>query len=375
MKTNETSSPPAESDAIPWRRIVILVSVALAAGGGVAWFLEGKGLHSFHGTIAARSTVMAANQVGHVESILVKTGQSVVPGDTLFQMACSQLQDQIGQKQREVAGYEADVSRAKATTEIEIAWRRRELQTEIFETQLKIAALSQERLNKQVEQIAWKDLLTSTESVGHSATDSGNPFRAISLELHSPDERRLQAMLREDAAAACAETLTTQIALCEERLKKLQSLDQQIESKVIASSGTLAAETRFSAAKQDLSALEAQSNSLSLVSPTYGIVGDVRRQAGDRVVQGEKLVEILDDQQPHIIAQIPSSVASTLHQGAKVTILFPAEQKRMGIISSIPPQTVSVAGLPESILEIKIEPAGKLWPRLAIGSNVKIVLP
>lgn len=374
MTIGETSDPSHGTDTIPWRRIVLLVLMALVAGGGAAWFLEGKGLPSFHGTIAARTTVIAATQAARVDAVLAKSGQAVVPGDALFQMGDSQLQDRLARKQKEIAQYESDVNRAKATADVELAWRRRELQTEIFETQLKLAALAQEKLNKQVEQIAWKEHLASTDAGELSASNRDNPFRAISLEVHSPDERRLQAMLREDAAAASVEGLTAQIALCEERLKKLDSLEKQIESKVIESSGTHAAEMRLASAKQELANLESQSTGLSVVSPTYGLVSAVKLQSGDRVVSGEKLVEILDDQQPHIIAQIPSSLASSLKQGSKVTILFPAEQKRIGIIASIPPQTISIAGLPESVLEIKIEPAGKLWPKLAIGSNVKIQL-
>ena len=42
-------------------------------------------------------------------------------------------------------------------------------------------------------------------------------------------------MLREDAAAAAAEALATQIALCEQRQKNLESLDKSLDAKILAS--------------------------------------------------------------------------------------------------------------------------------------------
>ena len=214
--------------------------------------------------------------------------------------------------------FEAEVTRSKAVTEVELAWRRRDLQTEIFETQLKVAALSQEKLNKQVEQIAWREHLMSVDvNVDSVLSDIHHPFRSISLEVNAPDDRRLQAMLREDAAAASAESLAAQIALCEQRLKKLELLEKEIEKQVRASSGIDVAETRFNGAKQELAALESQLKELTMTSPTYGTIGDVKLQPGDRVPSGGTLVEILDDQQPHIVTQIPSSAASKPRQGSQ----------------------------------------------------------
>lgn len=376
MASSEHSLESALPDLIPWRRIVILIGLAVTAGSGLAYFLEGKGFQAIPGTIEARTTTIVTNRIGRVDSVVAKVGQSVVPGDTLFQLVDPQLDDRLLNKRREISEYEADALRTKAATDIELSWRRRDLQAEIFEMQLKVAALSQEKLNKQVEQIAWKEHLTSCDpNVDNAIPVSGHPFRSVSLEIHTPNERRLQAMLREDAAAAAVETLTAQLTLSEQRLKTLEQLDQEIESKVRASSGIDLAETRLNGAKKELLALESQIKDLTLTSPTYGTVGEVKLQPGDRVTLGERLTEILDDQQPHIIANIPSSAAAQVHLGSKITILFPSDQQRLGIVTSIPLQTVSVPGYPESILAVKIEPAGKLWPRLAIGSNVKVLLP
>jgi len=181
-------------------------------------------------------------------------------------------------------------------------------------------------------------------------------------------------MLREDAAAASAEALATQIALCEQRLTKLELLEKEIEAKIRASSGIDVAETRCQGAKQELVALEQQVKDLTLTSPTYGTIGDIKLQPGDRVSSGATLIEILDDLQPHVIAQIPSIATSKVRQGSNVVLIFPSNEKRLGVIASIPKQTVSIVGSSDSFLPVKIEPAGKLWPKMALGSNIKVLL-
>lgn len=375
MTTSDLSNVCVPPDSTSRRRIVLIVCLAVVAGSGLAWYLEGTGFHSFPGTIEARTTVVTTTREARIDAVAVKRGQSVAPGDPLFQLVDSQLDDRFLGKRREIATFEAEVARIKAVSEVELAWRRRELHTEIFETQLKLAALIQEKLNKQVEQIAWRDHLSSVEADFSTFTsDVDHPFRSISLELHRPDERRLQAMLREDSAAASAEALAAQIALCEQRLKKLERLDKEIESKVLASCGIELAEARLDCGRQELEDLEGRMKDLTMTSPTFGVIGEITLQRGDHVAPGGTLVEILDDQQPHIVARIPCSAASSMHQGSKVTIVFPASERRLGIIASIPPQTTSVAGTSESVLAVRIEPAGKLWPKLAIGSNVNVML-
>ena len=364
------------SSSIRQGHIGLIVGLALIAGTGFAWVLGWTGERAHPGSLQSRTTVVKSNCVARIRDVSVKPGQAVAPGDALFQLVDIQLEERLIGKRREIAELEAEVNRARISAEVDFAWRRRELQSEVFETQLKEAAFSQEKLNKQVEQLAWKDHLTNSDAgVSPVVAEVDHPFRSIKRELHLPDERRLQAMLREDAAAASTETLATQIALCEQRLKTLAALEIELQSKIRSASGVDVAEARLAGAKLELVSLDSQLKELTITSPTYGTVGDVRFLPGDRVPNGGTLIEILDDIQPHIVAQFPSAEASRMRHGSKVTLIFPAHDQRMGIITDIPPQTTSVVGSSESFVAVKIEPAGKLWPKLAIGSNVKVLLP
>ena len=371
MMSGETTPVPTVTQPTPWRRVGLFVCLAASAGTGLACLLESCGQKSFSGQIEARRTLVTASRAARIQEVSVKTGQSVAIGDPLIQLIDTQLEDRVSGKRRDLAQLEAEVLRAKAIAEVELSLRSREVQTEIFETQLKVAALSQERLNKQVEQIAWKERLQANDSF---VAEVDHPFKPISATLNQPDDRRLQAMLREDAAAAAVEAISTQVALCEQRLKKLEALDQELNAKIRASSGVEVAEARFNGAKEELAALETQLKELTITSPSYGTVGEIKLQEGDRVNASSTLVEILDDQQPHVVAQIPSHASAQAKQGTKVTLIFPANDRRNGVITGIPPQTVPVAGTTETMLPTKIEPAGKVWPKMAIGSNVKVLL-
>ena len=369
-----TSSIPAKSAR--WGRLGVLISLAFSAGTGLAWLLEWNGFQSFPGTLAARTTVITTDRVARVHEISVKTGQAVVPGDLLLQLVDVQLEDKLISKRREIAELETEIVRSRATAEVELAWRRRELQSEIFQTRLKEASLSQEKLNKQVEQIAWKEQLSNVDaSINSTLSAVDHPFRSIYLDVHQPDERRLQAMLREDAAAAAAETLATQISLCEQQLKKLDELGQALEIRIRTSSGVDLAETRLTGAKQELASLQSKFQELTMNSPVYGTVAELKLQSGDQVPHGTSIIEILDESQPHVIAQFPVSSVTHLKHGSKVVLIFPANQQRIGIVTSIPPQTsLNISGS-ESQLAVKVEPAGKLWPKLPVGSQVKVMLP
>lgn len=375
MTTNELPAKSGSADKLPQLRTGLLIALSLMAGCGTAWLLKWSGEQAYSGSLQSRTTSVTTNCHARIREVNVKTGQAVVPGDVLFQLVDVQLEDRLIAKRREIAELEAEVSRSRIVAEVDIAWRRRELQAETFETQLKEAALVQEKLNKQVEQLAWKEYLAGNDTnISAAFTEMDHPFRSISNGLQAPDDRRLQAMLREDAAAAAAEALTTQIALCEQRLKNLASLEKDLETKIRSASGVAVNEARLNGARTELAALESQLQELTITSPTYGVVGEVKHQPGERVAQGVALVDILDDVPPHVVAQLPAGTASKLRHGVKVALAFPENGQRIGIVSAIPPKTTLANGTTDAFVPVKIEPAGKLWPRLAIGSNVKVML-
>lgn len=374
MNAGATKIDSQELGSPDWHRTILLIVLAICAGTGLVWSLE-QAQQGYPGSLEADKTVIPAGLAARVKEISVSTGNSVAPGDRLFELTDSDLEDKLIAKRREIVELEAELVRTNALAQVEITWRRRDLQADIFETQLKITAFSQEKLNKQVEQLAWKDRLSASEpAVVPIGTSTGGQFRNIALTLQKPDDQRFLAMLREDAAAATVETLTAQITLCDRRLKNLETLDKELDGKIRASSGVDVTEARLRGAKTELISLENQMEELVVNSTVHGTIGEIHFSAGEHVPTGNPVLDVLNEKHMHIMAQIPAKVAASVKEGAVVELIFPAHERRSGIVASVPAQTIPGSTRHEPVLLVKIEPSGRLWPKLALGTTVNVVL-
>ena len=117
---------------------------------------------------------------------------------------------------------------------------------------------------------------------------------------------------------------------------------------------------------------------MTIVSPSHGVVGAIHHEAGDLVEPGNTIIELFDDDRRHLTALIPSAEMARLPPGTKLTLIFPAGYKRIGLVAAIPPQAMSESGSPlsaDSQVAMRIEPAGKLWPKIPIGSRIKVQVP
>jgi multidrug resistance efflux pump len=267
------------------------------------------------------------------------------------------------------------VTRANAAAEVELTWRRRELQTEMFDARMKLATLQSDRLNRQVEQIAWREHLTSTPQwTGSAAADP--ILRPITLSSPVASVDRLQAVLKEDAAALAAESLTAQIELCDRRLTDLATLEQRLEANVWLSAGVEVAERRLAAAEAELAALRNQHEQLTIRSGGHGVVGAIHRQPGDLLSAGDAILDVLDDEQRTVIVRVPTRQLGRIQSGGRVLLQFPDHVRREGIVGPIPPHAVldRASATDETELQIPILPAGKLWPKIPTGTRVDVAL-
>lgn len=370
------SSAPLPSasrlNGLDYLRLVVFGGAALLAGIACAGWLDGQQIEKLPGVLQAHSVTVTAGRSCRLAEILVKPGETVEAGRPLLRLDDARLAARIAHQRQEVAALKAEIAKAEAAAEVELGWRRRELQAEEFDTRMKLAALQNERLNRQVEQIAWREHLA--ESPDWTGTSSTEAFlRPITLSTATAGIERLQAVLKEDAAALAAESLTAQVSLCEQRLKDLSSLQTRLQASLRLSSGVEVAERRAAAAEAELTELVEQESQLTITSPGIGIVGLMLKQPGDQLAPGEPLLELLDHAQQTIRVLVPSSELAQYRAGQKVAVLFPDRIRREGVILAIPPQTVDSGDAPE--LPLEIAPSGKLWLNVPIGSRVDVLPP
>ena len=212
-------------------RIAVFGGAALVLGAAVSGWLQSRQGATIPAVLKAKTTGIAAGRVCRLAEVFVKPGAAVVADQPLFRLADERLEARVAAKQREIRKLTAEVERVEAAAEVDLAWRRRELQGDIYRAQLEQARLLQERLSSQVEQIAWQEHLKGLDAwVGESTSEL--LVQPITLSRTRPNTARLEAVLKEDAAATAAETVDAQLTLCEERLTSLQQLAAQLEAKV-----------------------------------------------------------------------------------------------------------------------------------------------
>ena len=163
--------------------------------------------------------------------------------------------------------------------------------------------------------------------------------------------------------------------MCDQRLAELRQLSARLPYKVKQAAGLERARNTLQAAEQELTRLEMQPQRVTLSAPAYGVVGVFRQAVGSSVVRGETIVELLDLDRPFLIAKVPSAQLHRFAQGTEVTLQFPGDVKRSGRVTSIPPQTNTEFTSPDDVpIAVRIDPTGKLWPRVPVGSAVEVVV-
>ncbi len=355
-------------------RLFIFGGAALCLGVATAGWLDRQGGEPTVAVLEAKTTGIAAGRDCRLAECFVAAGSVVTPGTPLLRFQDERLEARLAAKSREQTEATAELARCEAAADVELAWRRRELQGEIHQTQTELTKLTQEQLTRQVEQLAWQEHLRGLGEWSGDAVTAGL-LQPVTLTTPRPDTGRLQALLKEDAAALAAEAVRAQVALSETRLKDLRALLGELDRKVRISVGVDVARTRLDRVVAERATVEAQLAELTIHSPVHGVVGVWRHQPGELVSAGALVVELLDEAQRSLTARIPSQDISVITPGRELTLHFPGDQRRRGRIAPLPPQATSNDGASEGLLPVRIEPMGKLWPELPVGSRVVVELP
>lgn len=371
--SSASAAPATKSGRTSWLRVSLFGGAALAAGMALSGRLQQPVADSQKGTLQAKTTVIAAGRPAKIAEILVAAGEEVTPGTPLLRLTDDRLAAKIVAQKQAIEAREVELKKVQAQAEVDLKWRQRELQAEIFDTQLKSAGYLKEKISRQVEQLAWKEQLTSV-----SLTSGGNAVteglvRRLSFIDEPPNPARLQVLLKEDAAANAIEALDVQIKLCEDRLADLKQLGDTLQEKIRTSTGVDLAETRLSQSKAELAALEEQIPGLTINSDSHGRVGLWAKQVGEAVAPGETIVEVHDQDQRFLMLHVPSALAGDYRQGVKLSLIFPGQERLAGAVTEVGPQTIRSND--EPMVPVRITSIGRVWPSLAIGTRVIVEPP
>lgn len=348
-----------------------LAACALLAGTVMVRQLDGVRHERYAGRLAARGSTVSVPFDAELDAVLAPTGTLVKRGTPIVRLRNSLVLRQIADARRDIAALEKEHGQLEAKYLVELDWRKRSIEAEMFETRIKSAGFLRQKLSHEVEQLAWKAI--EEDDQPRDAASAGRLVDQIGFRTVSRKEERVDTLLKSEAARNATEVAAAQVELCDQRLAELKTLLEEIPGRVRTSIGIELVEQKLADAKETLATLEAQESALTLTAESTGVVGVYRSECGGHVAAHGVIVQILDEDRPYLELEVPAERVVELRAGDKVELLFPGEVERTGRIESIPPQTAPVEAGARPIIRVPVAPAGKLWPTLPFGTTVEVL--
>lgn len=347
-------------------RILTLLALSLSAGAGTAIWLERASYERFPGFLQARLRTVSAARDCEIAETLVASGAVVTAGQPLVRLKDADFEQRFDEKKAEVESLEVELAQNEGRLEVELEWRRKDLLERIFEAKLRLAEA--ERHDRQLP--FGTDLFRGT---GWDAVPSGErePRR---LGGNSPIEQA--ALSQTEEAPASGSVPTSQVELCKQHIQELERINRELPAKISRSMGVDLARTKLAHARAELARMESQKRELTVVAEASGLVGVFLKQPGEHVAAHEPIVQLLDEEQPYLVLQVPSPRIADFAPGTVVDLCFPGGKRGKGRVQEIPPQTSPIPGenspAAETVITAHVDPVGALWPNLPFGSAVEV---
>ena len=363
---NEYNSP------LGVRALIILV-VALVGGICCAQWLKSIRVESYVGSLQAPKTIILAKNDAVIQEIYVEEGQVVSSGEIVVALFDNSLDQNWKSKQQELVALEAELEQSKAKTEVELALRNKEIESEVFNAKLKSSQYLKEQYIHQITNLAWQDFIQDYDSLSSNGS-SEEVFRSLVYESRLPDENKITAMLRQESARNSAEVFSARVKLCEEQMAELKAIQKKLPNQIRLAMGVEVMMNRLDRVKSELKQLESQRDALLIKTGGYGMVGIFEKEVGDPVKKGTSIVELFDKEHPFLVVEVPSRNISLFNIGTEVKIAFSGNIKGKGIVQKISEQAIQKSGVQASVILVTVEPTGRLWPELPMGTTVDIFL-
>lgn len=379
-----TDTAPATSNAgstntgLSLLRLLPLAIVALLCGLGATLWISRAGEVRLIGYLHAEQSVVYAPHSGRVEAVQARSGELVKPRQPLIQLTDNALNHEISAKSREVTSLQAALEQCRAKAEVQMSLKRKDVDDDLLRTRLEATKFLREHYAANFEHVSLRNFakqgttgqwLAATPDFLNQPERFFNSIPADSLAL--PNEMKFTSVMRQELVRNIAETNKASAELCDQHIDKLEKLRDNLPEMIRKAAGVDVAEAKLAQAAEQLEALNQQKAAMSVVSPGHGIVGAYSKHAADPVGVGEPLVTIHDRERPFVEVDVPSREVIRLHVGQTLLLDFAGEH-RTGRVEFICPQAHNRNGDSDSWITVRVSPAGKLWPEVAIGSAVSV---
>jgi len=326
----------------------------------------------FPGTLMTASVPVTAPVTGHLETASVTAGEIVLPDHQMFLITDSGLQKKIDTARDRVARLQAQIATAETGALIRSGQQMALIQSDIFETELKLADFIRRHFHHRFEVTAWTDYLDPKDALASTVTPPINLESVLLRDNRASGEARIRAIIAHAAAENEVESLEAKIALCERRLKILEQSQTLTIQTAEADAGLASLRQQLQVARVEQAEIESAPAEHEVTAPGFGMAGLIHHQCGDRIEQGEVLVEVFNRDDEFVLVEFPSRLAPQICRGTRIQLVFPGQEKREGRIEDVPPQVTSPADgeRVESQIAVRVTPVGRVWPTLPVGTTV-----
>lgn len=392
---------------------VLMMAIALLVGLLFVQWLDGGTPKTYAGNLKARTFHVVTAKPGTISSVLIQEGEQVLEGQEIATLHDSALDESRRLQTALVASLKQTVEAAEAKVELDLKWRVHELDREIVEHRQAIVAANEapEGGSELPPPVLETSFPTKTASLSspkkrsslplffpgrRTSSDSSTPVMRATQSLELPTQGNQQPaadpfsadfeglrtvvdpptlqQISHNQIKTVAMSSTERIKLSEDRIRELTSLKGSLRSHIEQASGLETSRAALRTAMEELESLNDTDHEVVLTTAGFGVCSKVLCQPGDRVDSGQAVLELIDSRNQHVSAIVPSRHVDSFTPGMKVSLYFPGKQHRRGRINSLPVRTTELGESGETMLEIRIEPMGGLWPVVPIGSQVHVAI-
>lgn len=366
------SHHPSDNHELPASptRIVVFMVIALVSGGALAAWMDRPAGPECQGTLLARVTTIRCREDWRITAVHVAEGDTVNSGDPLLTYTDRHREQRREDQQERIASLKRELDRLTKQAELELAWRSKDLESEICAIQLKSADYLKEKYDFELQKSMLADLLSENQFV--MVDQNGRSFESVVLKNKLPKSDRMATVMHLEVASNAAEVSAAQVELCDQREQGLRRLKESLPVQIRKTLGIEATEAQLSAAQAELDALTVADNAQVLTSPAVGKIGAVRVHVGEPADPGTPVLEIVDDVERSISVDVPSQHLFRFSLGTDVRVVFPGKIQRTGRVSKVATLAESTGDQRDSTLRVTVEPSGKLWPTVPVGSRLPV---
>lgn len=384
-------------------RTISLLVCALLVGVFTIYMLGRHRNPPLTGVLSADITSIRVPAPSRLTVVHVKAGQEVFSGQPLLTLEKLEHLSMLEAQERTVRKLAQELKRAEAQAKIEAEWRTSQLDRELNDIRLQIAQRKSPALYPQARTADISNSLRGTRvsPVSAQATLASLPARAragglmffsgsgqasptpIAPALQSvpvrtamaPREGVVSDLPTEDLVPAPAEAapIDEQSQKLHSEEARLLSLRDALPSTVNEAMGVTSLKEQLDDATSHLETMKSVSREIHVNAPVYGVVGQVRYRQGDDLPNGEIMVRILHTDRRYIMVHLPTRRVTEMQAGQEVELMFPGNQEFRGQIVDVPMLADTTGSTGDTLAAVRIEPVGRLWPMIPVGSQVDVV--